>query len=127
MRLQPPFNESEFLAICKNSFRLFNSGGLIVVITQTNPPTTTRFTLEEYRAMEETADIRHEYRNGEIITMPGGSEAHSAIASNLLIYLGFLLRDTNFRLYLLITYYLLLARSAILTIKFTERSHPLNS
>ncbi len=76
-----------------------------MVINQTSPPsnipdvTTTRFTLEEYRAMEETADIRHEYRNGEIITMSGGSEAHSAIASNLLIYLGFLLRDTNFRLY----------------------------
>ena len=76
-----------------------------MVINQTNPPTTTpdvtttRFTLEEYRAMESTAEIRHEYRNGDIITMPGGSEAHSAIASNLLIYLGFLLRDTNFRLY----------------------------
>ncbi|MDJ0619252.1 MAG: Uma2 family endonuclease [Calothrix sp. MO_192.B10] len=76
-----------------------------MVINQTNPPiiasdvTTTRFTLEEYRAMEETAEIRHEYRNGEIIAMPGGSETHSAIASNLLIYLGFLLRDTNFRLY----------------------------
>lgn len=70
-----------------------------MVITQTNPSTTTRFTLEEYRTMEETADIRHEYRNGDIITMPGGSEAHSAIASNLLIYLGFLLRDSNFRLY----------------------------
>ncbi len=76
-----------------------------MVITQTNPPnitqdiTKTRLTLEEYRGMEETADIRHEYRNGEIIAMSGGSEVHSAIASNLLIYLGFLLRDTNFRLY----------------------------
>lgn len=76
-----------------------------MVINQTNPPNTTpdiitnRFTLEEYRSMEATAEIRHEYRNGEIIPMPGGSEAHSAIASNLLIYLGFLLRDTNFRLY----------------------------
>jgi len=49
--------------------------------------------------MEETNLERHEYCNGEIITMPGGSEAHSAIASNLLIYLGFLLRDTDFRLY----------------------------
>jgi Uma2 family endonuclease len=61
--------------------------------------TTTLFTPEEYRAMEETASERHEYRNGEIITMSGGSEAHSAIASNLLIYLGFLLRDTDFRFY----------------------------
>jgi Uma2 family endonuclease len=69
-----------------------------VVIAQTNPPSlfpeaTTHLTPEEYRAIEETAEERHEYRNGEIITMFGGSEAHSAIASNLLIYLGFLLRD----------------------------------
>ncbi len=76
-----------------------------MVITQTSPPsitqdiTTTHFSLEEYRVMEETAAQRHEYRNGEIIAMAGGSEVHSAIASNLLIYLGFLLRDTNFRLY----------------------------
>jgi Uma2 family endonuclease len=31
--------------------------------------------------------------------MAGGSEVHSAIATNLLVYLGFLLRDSNFRLY----------------------------
>ncbi|PPJ64845.1 Uma2 family endonuclease, partial [Cuspidothrix issatschenkoi] len=57
------------------------------------------FTPDEYRAMEETAVERHEYCNGEIIVMPGGSEVHSAIASNILIYLGFLLRDTDFRFY----------------------------
>jgi Uma2 family endonuclease len=38
--------------------------------------------------MEENSPERHEYRDGEIITMSGGSEVHSAIASNLLIYLG---------------------------------------
>ena len=76
-----------------------------MVITQTSPAnitqdiTTTHFTLEEYRVMEETAAERHEYRNGEIIAMAGGSEVHSAIATNLLVYLGFLLRDSNFRLY----------------------------
>jgi Uma2 family endonuclease len=76
-----------------------------VVITQTSPPnitqdiTTTHFTPDEYRVMEETAAERHEYRNGEIIAMAGGSEVHSAIATNLLVYLGFLLRDSNFRLY----------------------------
>ncbi|MEX0269740.1 Uma2 family endonuclease [Leptolyngbyaceae cyanobacterium UHCC 1019] len=42
----------------------------------------TRLTLDEYRAMEETNPERHEYRNGEVITMSGGSEAHSEIASN---------------------------------------------
>jgi Uma2 family endonuclease len=75
-----------------------------VVIASTNPPnlpdaTKTRFTPDEYRAIEETAEERHEYCNGKIIAMPGGSEVHSAIACNLLIYLGFLLRDTDFRLY----------------------------
>jgi Uma2 family endonuclease len=78
---------------------------MIMVIAQINPPNLTanvietRFTPDEYRAMEETAEERHEYCNGEIITMSGGSEVHSAIACNLLICLGFLLRDTDFRLY----------------------------
>ncbi|MDF5722718.1 MAG: Uma2 family endonuclease [Rhizonema sp. PD37] len=63
---------------------------------------TTRLTLEEYRAMEEPNPERYEYCSGEIITMPSGSETHSAIvlsnggiapiASNFLIHLGFLLR-----------------------------------
>jgi len=72
-----------------------------MVIAQESPPklTTTPLTLEEYRKIEATAEERHEYRDGEIVTMPGGSETHSAIATNLLVYLGFLLRDTNFRLY----------------------------
>ncbi|MDB9308271.1 Uma2 family endonuclease [Aphanizomenon sp. CS-733/32] len=76
-----------------------------MVITQTSPSsiaqdiTTTHFTPDEYRVMEETAVEKHEYRNGEIIAIAGGSEVHSAIATNLLVYLGFLLRDTNFRLY----------------------------
>ena len=76
-----------------------------MVITSTNPPnlasdaTTTRFTPDEYRAIEETAEERHEYCNGEMIAMSGGSEVHSTIACNSLIYLGFLLRDTDFRLY----------------------------
>lgn len=72
-----------------------------MVFTQASPPDVipTRLTLDEYRAMEENNPERHEYRNGEIVTMSGGSEIHSAIASNFLIYLGFLLRNTDFRLY----------------------------
>jgi len=74
---------------------------MVVLIAQDSPPklTTTPLTLEEYRKIEATAEERHEYCDGEIVTMPGGSETHSAIATNLLVYLGFLLRDTNFRLY----------------------------
>ena len=65
-----------------------------MVIASTNPPnlasdaTTTRFTPDEYRAIEETAEERHEYCNGEMIAMSGGSEVHSTIACNSLIYLG---------------------------------------
>ena len=72
-----------------------------MVFTQASPPDVipSCLTLDEYRAMETNHPERHEYRNGEIITMSGGSEVHSAIASNFLIYLGFLLRDTDFRLY----------------------------
>ncbi len=76
-----------------------------MVIAKTKAPHLTEevrrtdFTPDEYRAMEETATERHEYFNGEIITMAGGSEIHSAIASNILIYLGFSLRDTAFRFY----------------------------
>jgi Uma2 family endonuclease len=76
-----------------------------MVIAETNPPnfaseaTKTHFTPDEYRVMEETAEERHEYHNGEIINMPGGSEVHSAIASNVLIFLGFLLRDSDFHFY----------------------------
>lgn len=84
-----------------NKVRANEPRGLIVVFTPASPANVapTRLSLGEYRAMEADSLERHEYCNGEIITMSGGSEVHSAIASNLLIYLGFLLRDTNFRLY----------------------------
>lgn len=58
-----------------------------------------RMTLEEYRAIAETSEERYEYRNGEMITISGATATHSAISINLLSYLGFLLRDTDFRLY----------------------------
>lgn len=92
-------------AVSYNGFSSNYSGGEMMVIANTNLPiitpeiTKTHFTPNEYREMEETAKERHEYRDGEIIVMPGGSEIHSAIASNILIYLGFLLRDTDFRFY----------------------------
>jgi Uma2 family endonuclease len=62
-------------------------------------PAKSHITLAEYRSLEETSEERHEYRNGEVLAMSGGSETHSAIASNLLIHLGFLLRETDFRFY----------------------------
>lgn len=75
-----------------------------MVIASTNPPnqtdaTNTRFTPDEYRAIEETAEERHEYCNGEIIAMPGGSPAHSRIAVDTTTFLNVALRDTNFQTY----------------------------
>ena len=72
-----------------------------MVIAQINPPailpnSKNRLTIDEYHEIEETAEERHEYCNGEVTTMFGGTATHSEIAINLLIYLGFLLRDTNF-------------------------------
>ena len=74
-----------------------------MVIAQEKPIITTKaktfVTLKEYRAIAETSEKRYEYCNGEMIVMPGGTANHSAIAINILVYLGFLLRDTDFRLY----------------------------
>ena len=76
-----------------------------MVIAQAEPPiiapetTKTHFTPDEYRGMEETAEERHEYHNGEIIAMPGGSPAHSRITVDTTTFLNLALRDTNFQTY----------------------------
>ena len=55
-----------------------------------------RYTLDEYRAIEEKAEGRSEYRDGEIVPIPGGSLKHSRIGGNILTYLTSILRDTEF-------------------------------
>ncbi|QIR37726.1 Uma2 family endonuclease [Tolypothrix sp. PCC 7910] len=55
-----------------------------------------RYTLDEYRAIEEKAEGRSEYRDGEIVPIPGGTPKHSRIGRNILAYLTFALRDTQF-------------------------------
>ncbi|WP_017315983.1 Uma2 family endonuclease [Mastigocladopsis repens] len=55
-----------------------------------------RYSLDEYRALEEKAEGRSEYRDGEIIPMPGGTLKHSRIGRNILTYLTSVLRDTQF-------------------------------
>lgn len=41
------------------------------------------YTLEEYLALEEVAEERHEYHNGKIIEMAGGTANHSLICNSL--------------------------------------------
>ncbi|MFN6560581.1 MAG: Uma2 family endonuclease [Nostoc sp. ChiSLP01] len=55
-----------------------------------------RYTLDEYRAIEEKAEGRSEYRDGEIVPMPGGTLKHSRISGNIFAFLKFLLRDIQF-------------------------------
>ncbi len=55
-----------------------------------------RYTLDEYRAIEEKAEGRSEYRDGEIVPMSGGTLKHSRISGSILAYFTFALRDTQF-------------------------------
>ncbi len=41
------------------------------------------FTYDEYLALEQAQDIRHEYDAGSIFAMAGGSLAHNLISNNL--------------------------------------------
>ncbi len=51
------------------------------------------YTFEEYIELEETSKNRHEYLNGQIFAMSGGSAEHSLIASNMIRALGAALGD----------------------------------
>ena len=42
-----------------------------------------RFTIAEYVQLEERSEVRHEYHDGEILAMSGGSYAHAVIATNI--------------------------------------------
>ncbi|NES07358.1 MAG: Uma2 family endonuclease [Okeania sp. SIO2F4] len=55
---------------------------------------------EEYFLLEETAENQHEYRNGEIIPMTGGTTNHNEIASNFCAYLKLALKSKNYRVFI---------------------------
>ena len=54
---------------------------------------------DEYRDLEETAEFRNEYRDGEIVQMSGGSINHSRIIRNLSRVLGNLLEGQPYELF----------------------------
>jgi len=58
-----------------------------------------RLSLADYWQQEAIADQRHEYHDGIRVEMAGGSEAHSKIAVNLVAFLHFALRDTDWQVY----------------------------
>lgn len=56
------------------------------------PEALPRMTEAEYLAFEERAEGKHEYRDGEVVAMSGGTSAHSMVKSNLVTALGVRLR-----------------------------------
>ena len=57
------------------------------------------YTPDEYRELEETAEFRNEYRDGEMVQMTGGSINHSRIIRNLSRVLGNLLEGQPYELF----------------------------
>lgn len=64
---------------------------------QINPRT---YTPEEYLQLEEQAEYKSEYRDGEIIPMTGGTTNHNEISGNLYANLKFGLKKQNYRVYI---------------------------
>jgi Uma2 family endonuclease len=57
-------------------------------MTQTATALKNKFTIEEYLRFEEQAEQRHEYHNGNVIPMSGGTIEHNQIAGNLFRSIG---------------------------------------
>lgn len=58
------------------------------------------YTLEEYINLEQKAEFKNEYRDGEIVPMPGETTDHSKIAGNFYFYLRSALRQQNYEIFL---------------------------
>jgi Uma2 family endonuclease len=64
----------------------------------TRSPTKT-LSLEEYRNLETSAETKHEYHDGEIIEMTGGSINHNRLVRNLICLLDNALRKTIYEVF----------------------------
>lgn len=54
-----------------------------------------RMTLSEFLAMEERSETRHEFHNGLIVEMSGGTESHSLIGVNILAFTHMAVRSRD--------------------------------
>lgn len=61
---------------------------------------TRTYTPEEYLKLEAAADYKSEYRDGEIVSMTGGTTNHNEIAGNLYAHLKFALRGQTHKVYI---------------------------
>ncbi len=58
------------------------------------------YTPAEYFLLEESAEVRHEFINGNLIEMSGASREHHKICKNLLRVLEELLKGTEYEVYI---------------------------
>ncbi|MBD2015157.1 Uma2 family endonuclease [Microcoleus sp. FACHB-53] len=58
------------------------------------------YTPEEYLELEEAADYKSEYRDGDIVPMTGGTTNHNKIAGNFYAYLKFGLKGQKYDIYI---------------------------
>jgi Uma2 family endonuclease len=58
-----------------------------------------KYTREEYLTLEETAEYKSEYRDGEIIPMAGGTTNHNRIVINLASYLNFAFKKQTYEVF----------------------------
>lgn len=56
-------------------------------------------TVDEYIEFEERSDVRHEFINGNLISMPGTSLQHNSICINLVMLLRMILGKDAFRIF----------------------------
>ena len=65
-----------------------------------NSQETRCYSPEEYLALEEAADYKSEYINGEILAMAGGSTNHNQVALNLSTELNFAFKKLDYRVFM---------------------------
>lgn len=62
-------------------------------------PVRQRFTFEDYLVLEETSTVKHEYSDGHVWAMAGGTPEHGALAANVIALLARQLRDRPCRIF----------------------------
>ena len=69
------------------------------MIAQTTGPTISTYSPEEYLEMECASDERHEYIDGEIVLMAGGTPNHNQLLVNVAGELNFALKREPYRVF----------------------------
>lgn len=58
-----------------------------------------QYSIQEYVSLESRSNVKHEFLDGEVWAMAGGTPEHAAIASNIIVALGEQLRGKPCRVY----------------------------